>query len=65
MSTLAELAGFVLISVAAWMLHPVAGLAVAGAALVLIGYAMDDAQVAVSARKMLAPFRKLRRAKDL
>lgn len=65
-STAAELAGFALLSVAAWMLCPIAGVAVAGGSLLLVGYATDDTQVAVSARRMVAPlgrWREKRRAR--
>jgi hypothetical protein len=39
-STVLELAGFVLLSVAAWKVAPPFGLATAGAAAILTGYAM-------------------------
>ena len=55
-STGAELLGFALLSLAAWMLTPIAGVAVAGCSLLFIGYATDDGAVAVSGRRMVGPF---------
>ena len=54
-STAAELAGFVLLAVAAFIWTPIAGLVVAGSSLLLIGYALDDDVTALSVRRMTAP----------
>ena len=59
-STACELVGFALLAVAAWMLYPVAGVAVAGVSLLFIGYALDDGAVALSAKRMLTPFVSMR-----
>ena len=44
------------LAVAAWTLHPVAGLITVGLLLVLIGYATDDRATAMSFRRVVAPF---------
>lgn len=41
-STFCELAGFVCLTIAAWWLIPIAGMAVAGASCLLVGYAIED-----------------------
>lgn len=55
LSTLVELAGFAALAFAAWLLNPVAGVAVAGVFLLLVGYSIEDEQVAVSVRRIVAP----------
>ncbi|MGA5819722.1 hypothetical protein ACPC54_17915 [Kitasatospora sp. NPDC094028] len=40
-SDLVDLAGLACLDAAAWWLHPVLGLAVAGAVLLLVGWVMD------------------------
>ena len=54
-STLAELVGFVAISYAVFRLNFTAGLAVAGALLLLIAYATEDDTAVVSLVRMVAP----------
>lgn len=54
MSTLAELAGFAVISVASWQLHPIAGLFVAGFSLILAGWATEDTQAVLRYRRITA-----------
>ena len=56
-STLAELVGFVAISYAVFRLDFTAGLAVAGALLLLIAYAFEDDTAIVSIVRMVAPFK--------
>lgn len=41
LSDLVDLAGLGCLDTAAWWIHPVAGMAVAGAVLLLIGWVMD------------------------
>jgi hypothetical protein len=41
-STCAELVGMAWVVAAVWLLSPIAGLAAAGACLMLIGYALDS-----------------------
>ena len=54
-STLAELVGFVAISYAVFRLNFTAGVATAGALLLLIAYATEDDQAIVSVVRMVAP----------
>lgn len=61
-STVCELFGFLVLSLAAFLWHPLAGLVVAGAFLLLIGYSFDDATGMASIQRTLAPFR-FRRAR--
>lgn len=68
-STLAELAGFACISVAAfigfvaWRLAP--GFAVTGACLLLVGYGTEDAQAALAVARIVDPFRARRQARKM
>jgi hypothetical protein len=50
-STLVELVGFACFVVGAWMLSAVAGVFTLGAALLFIGYALDDDQSLVAVRR--------------
>jgi hypothetical protein len=67
-STVVELAGFGLLSYAAYCWHPLVGLAVAGVFLLLIGYSTEDQAASVALYRITAPFaarrtaRKARRA---
>ena len=55
LSTLVELTGFACLAAAAWLVNTIAGLAVSGVFLLLVGYSIEDDQVAVSARRIVAP----------
>ena len=54
-STLAELAGFAALVTAAFMWNTIAGLCALGVSLLLIGYATEDDQVALSVARMIHP----------
>ena len=54
-STAIELAGFALIVFAVYSWNPLAGLALAGLFLLLIGYVFEDDKAAVSVAKMIHP----------
>lgn len=55
-STAVELVGFACLVAAAVMLNLVAGVAVAGAACLFVGYATEDPVAGLQIRKMVAPF---------
>lgn len=65
-SSTLELAGFAVLAIATFIgAGIVAGLAVAGGELLLIGYAVDDAELALSMRRAAAPLRaRAARARD-
>lgn len=54
MSTVLEVAGFVCLAVTAFMLSVVAGFAVCGVSLILIGYATEDQAAAVKFKTVVA-----------
>ncbi len=62
-STVAELAGFALISVAAGRVSPILGLFVAGCFFVLTGYAVEDDKTLVVLRRVSDPFKRRRAAR--
>lgn len=55
LSTLAELAGFACLSLAAWRWNATLGVAVAGLCLLLIGYATEDQAAGVAIGRLRAP----------
>lgn len=60
LSTIAELAGFALLSFAAYSWNAILGLAVAGAFLLLIGYGIEDEVVGLSLARMGHPLTRFR-----
>lgn len=60
MSTAAEIAGFVCLAVAAFILNTVAGLITTGLLLVLVGYAIEDAAALLAVRRLVAPIARRR-----
>lgn len=61
-STVAELMGFAVISYAAWLLAPIAGLFTAGGLLVLTGYALEDVAALLILHRITAPLARKRAA---
>ena len=56
-STLIEVAGFVCLVIAAFLVHVIAGFVTAGLALILVGYCTDDAAAAVAVSRIVDPVR--------
>lgn len=54
-STACELAGFALIALAAWVLAPVAGLAVGGVSLLVIAQGIDNDSTLTALQKVASP----------
>ena len=59
-STLVELAGFACLTVAAFMVHVIAGFVTAGVCLLFIGYAVEDQAAALAVGRLAAPVRAAR-----
>lgn len=62
-STGLELAGFVVFSVAAWLIYPIFGLFTVGFFLVLTGYATEDQAASLALHRITAPIARKRAAR--